>query len=92
MPRAERLSRLPGLTFETDLDQKTFVVIGAAFTFDAIDGSTCAGGLEPLLQRGFIVAQRGAGAQLEGQLLGGLAEDLAVGQRRAPARDRHRER
>ncbi len=75
---SERPSRLPGLTFETDLYQKSFVVVGAALTLDAVDRRACAGCLEPLLQCRFVVAQRIAGAQIECKPLGGLTENLAV--------------
>ncbi len=53
-------------------------MVGAAFALDAIHGRTRTLSLQPLLERGFVVAQRGAGAQLEGQLLGGLAHHLAA--------------
>ena len=53
-------------------------MIGAALALHAINWGTGALGLQPLLERGFIVAQRGAGTQLLGELLDRLAHDITT--------------
>jgi len=49
---------------------------GAAFIFDAVDRDAGVFGLEQFLERRFVIAQRGAGSQFGGQLLGGFGKDV----------------
>ncbi len=53
-------------------------MIGAALALDFVDGGSGAGGLQLLLERGFVVSQCVTGAQLAGQLLDGLSHDKTV--------------
>ena len=74
----QRLSRLSIAALEPNLDQKSLAVVGAAFTLDPVNRRAGPRRLQMLLKRRFVVAQRRAGAQLLGQLLGRLAHHLAA--------------
>ena len=67
-----------GLTLgrpESNLDEEALAMIGATLAFDFVDWGSGAGGLQLLLERGFIVSQGVAGTQLAGELLDGFADD-----------------
>ncbi len=71
VPRARGLPGSPSAGLETHLDQKALAVVGTALALDPVDRRAGARSLQTLLQRGLVVAQRGTGAQLLGQLLHG---------------------
>ena len=87
----QRRSRLCVIAFEPDLDQKTLVVVGAALALDAIHRHSRARGLQPLLKRGFVVAQSGAGAQLDEPVARRPRPSPGCGQTLAQGPGRHRE-
>ncbi len=53
-------------------------MVGTAFALDAIDRRARAGCLQPLLQRGLVVAQRLSGTQFDGKTFGGFAHHPAA--------------
>ena len=76
----QRLSSLALGGFETDLDQKTLAMVRTALALQTIHRRPGMGSLQMLLQRRLIIAQRGALAQLAGQLLGGLSHNVSTGE------------
>ena len=75
---SQRLPVLPGFALQPDFDQKALVMVGTALALHAIDRRSGARRLQPLLERGFVVAQRLSGAQFERQTFGGFAHHLAA--------------
>src|SRR5665213_561824 len=73
----QRLSGLAGFHLEPDLNEKFFAVAGTTLALYPVQRRSCPLCLQPLLQRGFEVAQRRAGTQLLRQQLSSFAQHLA---------------
>src|SRR4249919_2431055 len=77
----KRFARLALRWLEAYFHQKAFAVIGAAFALHFVHRRPGTISLQSLLERRFIVAQSGPGAQLFCQLFDGFSQHIAPGER-----------